>query len=397
MTEKDTRSIYEAAPLPLGPFIRVIRIRSSEVLDNSDPVACDFYLLNLDDKTLCNFNRYHFPGRVKYTYTALSYTWGEATPLHRIYLDGKPQEVRQNLFGFLQNARKNGLTDFLWIDALCIDQFQVQERNHQVRMMGRVYSRALKVIVWLGAVSVQVESVMEELKENSSGKDSAGMSELCHLTYWSRAWIVQEYVLAKEIMIWCETSQIEGMDFDDISMMGQDWSDGQYPAHKVITARSRWREGAIRRQPFALADEVAQRKAMARDNLKFTHILNLLGAYELQCADPRDRIYSLLSLLSPIEQARLGVTPDYSKSTSDLFVGIVRSIRVPYYSNVIMELTDAVDILAKMLKLDDRDEVVTEARKEIEEIEVESQSLTHNSLWSQMGLLGLMKGGRKVA
>jgi hypothetical protein len=86
--------------------------------------------------------------------------------LHTIYVNDKALYVRQNLWDFLQWARRNKLASYMWIDALCIDQKQLHERNHQVWMMCYIYSQAERVIVWLGAVSERVEYVMEELRTN---------------------------------------------------------------------------------------------------------------------------------------------------------------------------------------------------------------------------------------
>jgi Heterokaryon incompatibility protein (HET) len=44
----------------------------------------------------------------------------------------------------------SGNTTWIWIDALCIDQQNNSERNHQVRVMGKIYEMAIEVLVWLG-------------------------------------------------------------------------------------------------------------------------------------------------------------------------------------------------------------------------------------------------------
>lgn len=97
-------------------------------------------------------------------YTAISYMWGPDTEGGSIELDGHMIRVRQNLYDFLhtvvmQRAGKpNEATSFslpndvqlFWVDTLCINQSDVGERNHQVQMMGQIYSLANSVTVWLG-------------------------------------------------------------------------------------------------------------------------------------------------------------------------------------------------------------------------------------------------------
>ncbi|OAG06323.1 uncharacterized protein CC84DRAFT_1090801, partial [Paraphaeosphaeria sporulosa] len=88
-------------------------------------------------------------------YTCLSYRWGDDEATHTVLINGKIRCVRQNLFDFLDmwkhgRRRRRKLKRWFWIDALCIDQTNAAERNHQVQKMGQIYSNAEEVIVWLG-------------------------------------------------------------------------------------------------------------------------------------------------------------------------------------------------------------------------------------------------------
>ncbi len=62
-------------------------------------------------------------------------------------LNGKIHRIRQNLHAFLFAVQGNE-PPVLWIDAICIDQSSIQERNHQVTMMGSIYSQAACVYSW---------------------------------------------------------------------------------------------------------------------------------------------------------------------------------------------------------------------------------------------------------
>jgi hypothetical protein len=89
---------------------------------------------------------------VNCSYICLSYVWGAPDRGHLINMNKKSFWVRENLLNFLEAAsRKHRLrSQWLWIDALCIDQDNVAERNHQVQQMGLIFSRAEEVISWLG-------------------------------------------------------------------------------------------------------------------------------------------------------------------------------------------------------------------------------------------------------
>lgn len=58
--------------------------------------------------------------------------------------------IQANLFDFLQQLRLNYADVALWVDALCIDQSHISEKNIQVPLMGLIYSYAELVLVWLG-------------------------------------------------------------------------------------------------------------------------------------------------------------------------------------------------------------------------------------------------------
>ena len=94
-------------------------------------------------------------GRSDTTYEALSYTWNDPVFPEAIYVcdtaDQKERSVpiTENLYNALRRLRAT-VPRTLWIDALCIDQSNLQEKGHQVAYMGRIYCEASCVIVWLG-------------------------------------------------------------------------------------------------------------------------------------------------------------------------------------------------------------------------------------------------------
>lgn len=97
-------------------------------------------------------------------YICLSYTWEPANPKHDISVNGNPLSVGENLYQFLLSARSAGITQPLWIDALCINQFDAKERTHQVCGMGDIYRSAAKGMIWLGALSDGLIQFLENIK-----------------------------------------------------------------------------------------------------------------------------------------------------------------------------------------------------------------------------------------
>ncbi|ORY16942.1 heterokaryon incompatibility protein-domain-containing protein, partial [Clohesyomyces aquaticus] len=97
---------------------------------------------NEEDIIRCKFHRSSL--RDKPDYVALSYRWGDASTTANIHLDGTSFSIRQNLWNFLHQYRihmsQSTEKTIFWIDALCIDQQNTRERNHQVALMRLIYS-----------------------------------------------------------------------------------------------------------------------------------------------------------------------------------------------------------------------------------------------------------------
>lgn len=79
-------------------------------------------------------------------YEALSYVWGPPGNEYTISVDNRETWVRPNLFNALQELRSKFSVRTLWIDALCINQNDDTERNHQVSGVGDIYRRASRVV-----------------------------------------------------------------------------------------------------------------------------------------------------------------------------------------------------------------------------------------------------------
>ncbi len=90
------------------------------------------------------------------SYTAVSYTWGDDNPTEIIQLNGQSFHVRPNLWSCLYclslEANRQIMWTHIWVDAICIDQTNDQERNAQVRLMDTIYRNASSVSGWLGLV-----------------------------------------------------------------------------------------------------------------------------------------------------------------------------------------------------------------------------------------------------
>jgi hypothetical protein len=155
-------------------------------------------------------------------YEALSYVLGP-TEMKSISLNGQSCDVRENLFDALVNLRHENQQRTLWVDAICINQDDMKERNHRVSRMGSIYSQAEKVVAWLGlsdeftvealgflqSFDPETESLTgfifkNELADTEEGcRILEGVRSISLRPYWTRLWIIQELQLASEAHAQC--------------------------------------------------------------------------------------------------------------------------------------------------------------------------------------------------
>jgi hypothetical protein len=85
--------------------------------------------------------------------------------VHTIELDDSYLNITYNLHEVLNRFRELTKPRLLWVDAICIDQGSIPERNRQVALMGRIYMQAAEVLIYLGQEQYEREKVPALLKD----------------------------------------------------------------------------------------------------------------------------------------------------------------------------------------------------------------------------------------
>lgn len=258
----------------------------------------------------------------RFRYEALSYTWGDpSAELRSIWMNGYPFRVTSNLYSALQKLRKSfpygGQYRFLWIDSLCIDQSNDQDRNHQVSNMGKIYQQAALVLVWLGEQSQDSDQAIDFI-EKVHELSNPGVSELYTRTkiehyvewkamnslfrreYWQRTWIIQEIQLAKDVLFHCGdrvfTWAAAGAFYDFLH-----GESGFFPSISVMESP------AVQLLESTL---YYRKRNMNLRQLLYRH-------EQSKCRESRDKIYGLLALASDCKNSE--ILPDYKKEISEVY------------------------------------------------------------------------------
>ncbi|KAH9428000.1 hypothetical protein MCOR02_011492 [Pyricularia oryzae] len=201
---------------PLSEEIGEIRLIVVNQGNSADPITCSFDTVSLTDTPTPS-------------YDALSYTWGESEiSRESIILDGTLLHVRANLYVALQAIRNSTGPVVLWIDAISINQSDLDERARQVRLMRDVFAKARRVLAWVGPLQDERDIHAMELMTRiilepatSTGEAARDVKSLDHLhekslsslyhflsrPYWGRMWIVQELAVAQKCWVLCGSTR----------------------------------------------------------------------------------------------------------------------------------------------------------------------------------------------
>lgn len=233
-------------------------------------------------------------------YVSMSYCWGQDPESELIYLDGQPFGARPNLFQLLlhlrHHCREYPEWKYFWIDAICIDQTNIEEKNEQVRRMEDTYRKATTIAAWLGMPG-------ESKNKERTGRDHtpklaspALVGEIIDRPYWSRMWIVQELILAKDIILL--------------------YGHYRFPWKGIVGLRAWGTFGKAKWRNSAAMDLIGMTVG-AQYTQKYGRALGELMRYleHSEATDPRDRVFALLGLMEGEERQMLDtIFPDYTMS-----------------------------------------------------------------------------------
>ncbi|KPI36708.1 uncharacterized protein AB675_10105 [Cyphellophora attinorum] len=245
-------------------------------------------------------------------YEALSYVWGDDTLLHGILINGQLFHVRHNLHDFLHVANQLRWASAFWIDAICIDQHNVNERNSQVRMMTDIYKSATTVRAWLGREDLGFKQFHRDRVNSNKllkysvhdGRNLDFLLSLAACEYWQRAWIVQELTTARKVHLQSGVSTLHLDDLWDGLLDTADFNDWHF--------RSAPSDVRFRLRPML---NVLRRADHSYPQLQpFESIIHDFS--NLRCAEPRDHIYAFHALFQGKTHRKLPI--DYEISIPEL-------------------------------------------------------------------------------
>lgn len=286
-------------------------------------------------------------------FQALSYCWGKDLRKAEIWVSGTKLNVSTNLEAAL---RSSGLAvgTRIWVDAICINQNDLYEKSYQVKMMGQIYSKAKKVITWLGVEapysyaaarvvnkitrrcmteqvdidivgsrSLDFHRAFDEILagQKSPPKALEGLAELFSRSYWERVWIIQEVAKASVVIVRCGKLVMD--------------------LHTLLCMRTYCRQLTDRTQ--TLLGAISKFRAQElRNHGRMSLVQALTTSRSSVSTDERDKVYALLGLAD--DSIDLVPLPTYVTSASEVFEELTRKILESHQPTNVLVLAQRVPL-----------------------------------------------------
>ncbi|KAF2108925.1 heterokaryon incompatibility protein-domain-containing protein [Lophiotrema nucula] len=280
-------------------------------------------------------------------YFALSYVWGDSYGQQSISVNGTPFQATRNLCTALRRMRNDAFPVTLWIDAICINQDDNEEKSRKIRMMRDIYQSAAIVIIWLGERDIDSYKAMEtlfatakigknpNLQENFKqelilhGLQQDGvltaLGKFFQRPWWNRVWVIQEAAVAQRAMFLCGDKPLDWRCFLDTYLL---WTEVlrravqsnqlsptlQYLKHIIDGTSARvimWQHVRMH-QPAGLSqlESMYGLQGMLEESWNF------------DSTDPRDKVYAWLGLLIDTD---IAIEPNYDATPTQVYAALVKT------------------------------------------------------------------------
>jgi hypothetical protein len=280
-------------------------------------------------------------------YEALSYVWGSEEDPVTIKIGRRwSLRISQNLDGALRHLRSEVKPRVLWVDAVCINQGDLQERAQQVTLMADIYRQASQTVVWLGPEEnesthaldfldqlgrqVTVDWLMgiqrpafgtemsrmwhkdQSLFMSSLLRERAALLALIQRPWFERVWIRQEIFLSSRAIVKCGKREISWTIMKNAVFLLY-----EKDVHFCVTERDREEERVFN-------DRLSLIRGLGRER-PYHLLAAIANAVGSKCKDPKDRVFGVLDILDK-SGTHLCILPDYTLSVAEVYTNLVQHL-----------------------------------------------------------------------
>ncbi|KAJ2996462.1 hypothetical protein NUW58_g974 [Xylaria curta] len=290
----------------------------------------------------------HTPTHPPPDYEAVSYRWGSPETTEEIIVDGCRLRVTKSAFDLLLARRSVWRERRIWIDAICINQKDVQEKSEQVQLMRDIYHRASRVISFpgggwrnrlAGAFVYELWSLVYQYNSDAMNWSATpneaktlrwrAMADLFSNEYFNRAWVIQEIAVGKKTELYVGGIYLPWMAFAEVV----DWCFHSNRRHMLSGSydkeRRVWRTGRTFENIAVMTTLRPEAEGWTGAIGSFSDLTSLEKliyiTFNFEAADPRDKVYGLMGIARNTGDLTLAA-PDYSLPAEQVFENVTRAI-----------------------------------------------------------------------
>ena len=251
-------------------------------------------------------------------YIALSYCWGNATHKTWVNCNGQRLALTKDLLNAIRRLRRKNETVVLWIDQICINQEDVEERSSQVRLMRKIYRSAANVLIWLGDEADKSNMAIELIARLSAhpdkdihswtAKEWRALGALLSRPWFTRMWILQELGVASSATVVCGNQSISWQYVSDTINYMQNTG-----SWLVVFGSSGYTSSILAYGRLASLQSIRNEIS---ENGTVCSLNALCTSMYFDATDPRDKVYALTGLC--VCNGHF-IRPDYSKDLLDVY------------------------------------------------------------------------------
>ncbi|KAH6678549.1 heterokaryon incompatibility protein-domain-containing protein [Halenospora varia] len=259
------------------------------------------------------------------------------TPSGSIKINSQHFHLNSNLEAALRCLRYQNKELVIWIDAICIDQFNTEERNEQVSKMRLIYTGAQEVRVWLGESYEDSGTAFNFIRELSSFYESQptnavvvklithnanrpkfdALVSLWKREYWTRVWIIQEIASGRKVTVHCGLNTVTWFEISTTSHFLERYN---FHISTLFPTKLSTIGVLLYKGPSSLKS-VNQSSTSAK--IPKYGLLSLLLTHESKrSTDPKDKVYALVGLSTAQDDPNFII--DYSKNLREVYTDVVR-------------------------------------------------------------------------
>lgn len=322
---------YEYDELPQGgDAIRFLTLHPGA---GDDPLSCDLHTAPMSETT----------------FEAVSYVWGSDVRDQEIICEGRKLALTTNLFRVLQRVRQPETSRNIWADLICINQENLDEKGHQVAIMGQIYRHAERVLIHMGGddhghgsnvcsllntITTTFEQILPMIPDAWNSfpypkRDDPILTDprwdsLAHLfseVWWTRGWVVREAGFARDGTVFWGSTEFSWDSLMKVciflykravSTLYAKNFDSKIPLAHLEIYEDRFKDYA---KLFTTAETWVESSLLGYLNL----------TRQLKLKDERDRIYAFLELIT-LESRQVRLKPNYK----DNFLHVYQQFAIEY-------------------------------------------------------------------